>query len=327
MKTHPKHLTIEDREKLLVLKVQGFSFRAIAHKLGKHHSTLSREWSRHYRKKISYQPYAAHQRAYQRKRRGRLKRFRLKHPSIRLYVIRKLKLGWSPEQISKRLTLQHPQLSISHEAIYHYIYSCNRKLIVFLPRRHQNRRKKNFPRKPKSLPIPYRIGIESRPLAANQRLDFGHWEADSMVSRANTTALHVLVERKSRLVKISKIKSNASRFVRKAILKRLASQPKPLRLSITYDNGSENRDHLRINKTLNTDSYFCQPYHSWEKGSVENTIGLIRRFLPKKTDLRSVPLSSIAYIEALLNNRPRKCLNYQTPEEIYSQALSGAFLT
>ncbi len=217
-----------------------------------------------------------------------------------------------------------PHYSISYEAIYQFVYASTRELIPFLPRRHSKRRKKDFPRKPKKLPIPQRIFINERPHEINSRRQFGHWEADSMVSRASKTSLHVLLERQSRLLKITKIPANNSKYVQAAILHRLTHQPSEMRRSITYDNGSENIHHATINHYLKTKSYFCNPYHSWEKGSVENAIGIIRRFIPKKTNLQLIPATEISRLENLINNRPRKCLNYHTPNEVFQHTLTGA---
>lgn len=124
-------------------------------------------------------------------------------------------------------------------------------------------------------------------------------------------------ERKTRLTKLSKLKRKGAREMRVALTRRLRRCPARLRKTITYDNGSENTDHVKTNEVLGTRSYFCAPYHSWEKGTVENTIGLIRRSLPKKTDFAIVSDKELRTIERRLNNRPRKCLKYRTPAEAY----------
>lgn len=319
-------MTLEDREQIFLLKVRGFSLRAIAKELAKSHSTIVRELKRHRFRGLPshYHPYRAWEEAVKKKRRA-ARRPLLKHPLIEDYAREKLKRGWSPEQIAGRLPQDYPGFSISYETIYHWIYSRAKPLIPFLARRHGRRRKKCFPRKPRPLPIPYRTGLGERPEEANQRLEWGHWEADSMVSRASRTAFHVLVERKTRLVKMTRIPANNSMWVREAIVTRLASQPSEARRSITYDNGPENYGHYLVNEDLGCRSFFCAPYHSWEKGTVENTIGLIRRFVPKKTNLQLISSWDLKHLENLLNNRPRKCLNFKTPREVYLTSLSGAF--
>lgn len=323
-KEHQK-LNLEEREKIAIFKAMGKSLREIAAILGRHHSTLSRELKRNTCRAFGFEGYGpARAEIWARKRKERAgKRLRLKDERIRNYVAHKLKLGWSPEQISGRLEIENPPLRISYEAIYQYVYAVAKDLIPYLPRRHRRRRIKAKGRNPQRMPIPYRIAIDERPKEVNQRQTFGHWEADSAVSRASLASLHVLHERKSRYVKLTKIFRNASRCVRGTVIRRLKPLPEKARLSITYDNGFENGNHLEINQELGTQSFFCHPYHSWEKGAVENSVGLVRRFIPKKTDFERIPSSEIARIENLLNNRPRKCLNYQTPKEVF-KSLSGA---
>ena len=326
MPTHHRHLTLEDREQIFLLKVRGLSLRSIARELGKDHSTIVRELKRHRFRGLpsGYHPYRAWEEALKQKKRA-ASRPLLKDPLIQDYVTEKLKQGWSPEQIAGRLPQDHPGFSISHETIYHWVYSKAKQLVPFLARRHRRRRKKCFPRKPQSLPIPYRTGLGERPEAANKRLELGHWEADSMVSRASKTAFHVLVERKTRLVKITRIPANNSMWVQEAIVAQLNPQPPQARRSVTYDNGPENYGHHLVNAALKIRSFFCAPYHSWEKGTVENTIGLIRRFAPKKTNLQLISSWDLKHLENLLNNRPRKCLNFRTPKEAYLTSLGGAF--
>jgi len=319
MAKHYTQLTLEEREDIAVLKAKGKSIREMARFLGRSPSTLSRELKRNmtpiYRKPWYLATYAQ-KKASRRKILAGM-RERLKNQEIRAYVTEKLMLHWSPEQIAGRIRIDHPHLKVSHEAIYQFIYEHAWHLFQYLSRKHKRRRFKFYYSKHSS-PIPYRTFVGERPEFINDRSQLGHWEADSMVSKANTTAFHVLCERKTRLVKITRISRNASRFVRNAIVSKLASLPPSSRRSITYDNGFENRLHLKINRTLKTHSFFCQPYHSWEKGTVENSIGLIRRFVPKKTDLKKITRGQIGRIENLINNRPRKCLNYQTPQETFN---------
>jgi transposase, IS30 family len=320
-----KQLSIEDREKIAFLKARGRSLRSISKVLSRSHTSISRELRRNPCSPLGfrYAPHKAQMNAdITRKQAARRKR--LKCETIIQYVTEKLQKHWSPEQISVRLSMEYPHLKISHEAIYQYVYTDAPKLIALLPRRH----KKRHPKRPwsnhQNLKIHNRRSIKERPEIVNLRLQFGHWESDSMMSKTGyPTTAHVLVERESRLTKISKIKKNGPEDVKEAILRRLGQQPRQSRRSITYDNGPENRRHDAINKVLRLDSYFCHPYRSWEKGTVENTIGLVRRFIPKGSDLQTVPTTEFRRIENLLNNRPRKCLNYRTPKEVY-ETLSGA---
>ena len=316
-------LGIEEREKIALLKAARKSVREIARCVGRHHTTISRELRRNACPvhPTDYKPFRAELSRRQRKSRASRKE-RLRNPVIKEYIRKKLKKGWLPEQISGRIPIEHPGLSVSHEAIYQYAYAAAPTLIKYLARHHRRRRAKRdgYSRR---VNIPHRINISLRPKEINDRQVFGHWEADSLVSQLSQAACHVLLERKSRLVKITKLERNTSFCVSSAIERRLGLEPKQARVSITYDNGFENKDHEKVNGALGIDSYFCNPYHSWEKGSVENTNGLIRRFIPKKTDFSRVASTKIRRIENLLNTRPRKCLQYKTPRETY-QALSGA---
>ncbi|MCH7521351.1 MAG: IS30 family transposase, partial [Candidatus Marinimicrobia bacterium] len=166
--------------------------------------------------------------------------------------------------------------------------------------------------------------IKDRPEIANDRLQFGHWESDSMMSKTGyPTPAHVLVERKTRCTKITKLKAKTSKQTRRAINRRLCRSHQGARRSITYDNGSENVEHEIVNAKLGTKSYFCAPYRSWEKGTVENTCGLVRRYIPKKTDIAEIPDSEIRKMERQLNNRPRKCLGFQTPAEVFDKLCGG----
>jgi len=168
--------------------------------------------------------------------------------------------------------------------------------------------------------------IEKHPSEVKERSEFGHWESDAMVSRQSKAVLNVLVERMSRFTKLTKLARNTAQLTQDAIVRRLRVQRGCCRRSITDDNGSENSNHEKINQLILTQSYFCNPYHRWKKGKVENTNGLVRRFIPKKMDLERIPTIDIIRVENLLNNRPRKCLNYQTPKETFQRLehLTGA---
>jgi IS30 family transposase len=312
-----KHFTIEERERIAIFNGKGDSVRSIARALNRNPSSISREMRRNayrlnFRPPNSYFCYTAHARAVERNRYFH-SRPRLKKPEIKKFVIENLSLGLSPEQIAGRLPHVIPGASLSYETIYQYIYREDRSLIPLLPRAHRMRRKRHQTRQHRKSHIPQRVPITLRPQVVQSRSQAGHWEADAAVSRQSLFALHVLVERKSRFLKLSLLPQKTAAHFRIATNRRFCKLPRSLRRSITYDNGSENVEHIKVNSTLGTKSFFCLPYHSWEKGSVENTIGLIRRFFPKKTDFATIPYSAIKRVEALLNNRPRKCLGFKTP--------------
>jgi len=323
-----KHLTSEERDIISVLHAQRISQEDISKMIGRSKSTVSRELRRN-RSPIynAYLSHKAHQRSKQRKQFSG-KRQRLKNSTIHTYVITKLKTGWSPEQIAGRLPIDRPGNNISHEAIYQYIYDKQTRkqhdLIPYLARSHKKRYKSGHSRKHTKSHIPYRLCIDKRPKYIQKRIQPGHWEVDSMVSRQSKSAIAVMVERKSRIILLEKLMRKTSQLFSQAVNYRLINYPKHLRRTITYDNGSENVDHHKINKLLETKSYFCNPYHSWEKGSVENSVGLVRRFLPKKTDFAILSTQEITQIENLLNNRPRKCLNFRTPLETFNSCVALA---
>lgn len=312
-----KHLTLLERERVAILKAEGLSIRAIARTLDRDHGTISRELRRNdWEVHPGYYPCIANSLAGERKSKA-CEKYRLRNPEIRKIVHHLLTLHWSPEIISGWLKRHHPEKYVSHEAIYQYIYKHAKHLIQCLPRQHPKRRKKKNPRKARKVKIPHKISVLERPFLANNRIEFGHWESDAIVSRQSLHCLNVLVERKSRYAKITKLSRNTAHLTQRAIKLRLVDLPKEARLSITYDNGAENTQHEAINKFLETQSYFCEPYHSWEKGSVENVNGLIRRFFPKSSDLKKIKPYQLAKVEFWLNNRPRKCLNFKTPAEVF----------
>ena len=319
-------LCLEERDRLAILRAQGFSINEIARRLQRNKSTISRELQRNHG--IVYHSYgggSAHRRAQQRRRQAS-RRERLRNPRIRAYVCSRLRLGWSPEQIAGRLSHDMPGLSVSHEAIYQYLYHPmirrQQNLVPYLPRAHWKRQLKGHRHTHRDPHIPERVSVRQRPAYITARKQLGHWENDLIISRRNPVALNILVERKSRLTKISKVNGHTPRQTRCAITRTLARYPKHARRSITYDNGHENLEHREVNAVLGTSSYFCEPYHSWEKGTVENTVGLVRRVFPKKTDFARIHNEHIKRLEHQLNNRPRKSLNYKTPKEIFSKAVA-----
>lgn len=258
----------------------------------------------------------AHKQAKERKKQAG-KRPRLKDESIRDYVKEQLKIGWTPEIIAHFVKKLFKGLSISHEAIYQYIYHDWPEGIQYLPRKHAKRLGKGYKHSRNRCPIPNRVDIKKRPLKINERKVFGHWESDTLESDQSKVVINVIKERKSRLIKITRLETKKAELTKQAIVHRLQPLPTKARQSVTYDNGSENYYHEQVNSVLKTKSYFCQPYHSWEKGAVEQANGLIRRFIPKKTDLSEISQEQLDQIENFLNNRPRKCLNYKTPREVF----------
>ncbi len=328
-----KHLSIEEREKIQELLWQKKSIRHIAEELGRSPSSVSREIKRNETTiKKKYTPRQAEQRALER-RKSRGRKQRLKNDEIRSYVIKKLQIRWSPEQIAGRMKHELKNQSISHEAIYQFIYSqVYRKGYGHLKpdgvelRHHLRRRKKRRTHKglrnTKQLVRFNGTSIEERPSVVDRRSRIGDWETDSVVSVSHKTGVNTLLERKSGLYFITKLKSSKSIDTTQAIISRLKNVPVH---TITLDNGSENAGWKELEQELDTKTYYCHPYCSGERGSNENTNGLLRDYFPKKTDFTTIKEEELSYVEYLLNTRPRKRLNYRTPLEVFngSVALGG----
>lgn len=327
-----QQLSIEERESIHQGLWQKQSIRTIAAGLGRSPSTVSREIRRNVPpQQRRYTPRLAQARATTTIcQRGQ--RPRLKDPWIQDYVVQKLQEDFSPEQIAGRLHLDYAQYSISPEAIYQFIYAqyyrggygqCHGlDLRHYLKRRHKQRRRNHVPYPSERGSIIGRISIDERPAVVDQRLEQGHWEGDSIVSRTSVDGLNTLVERVSGLVHITKIANSTKVETTRAVLTRLRVLPHHLRQTLTLDNGHENAGHRELTTQLGMAIYFAHPYHSWERGTNENTNGLIRYYLPKGTDFATIPVERIQWIEQRLNHRPRKRLGWKTPAEVFNQGVA-----
>jgi IS30 family transposase len=244
------------------------------------------------------------------------------HKKLQIYVYKGLLKHWSPEQISGRIKLDYPNdliMTISHEAIYQHIYahrqaSLNKKLIALLPYHKSSRKRANAYSKRKTR-IKNQISIEQRPLHIENRKEVGHWEGDLVIGKGQKSAIGTNVERKTRYVIISKLKDRKSKTVTNEFYRDLKPLPKKLKKTMTYDNGMEMAQHESFTNKTGMIVYFAHPYSSWERGTNENTNGLIRRFFPKKTDFNKITKEQLKIAQDKLNNRPRKVLNYKTPTE------------
>src|SRR3989344_381422 len=323
------HVSLDERVFIYTLKQQGKSLRSIAEIVKRDVGTVSRELKRNKsRCDLPYFPTKAHENATKRATNQRTKA-PLKNPEIYLYVREKLREDhWSPELISGRLKIDKPHLSICTETIYQYIHGKGKrhKLWKHLEQRHKRRRVKSgrhvYKEKPHSR-IPHAVSIDMRLKRANTRSQIGHFETDLMEgTRSQKTALSVAVERKSRHTSLGKVKNKTAYEKQKELtsqlktLQSLQKSDKPIVRSVTADNGSENTNHQEISNDLNVKYYFCHPYHSWEKGTVENTIKRIRRYIPKGSSIKKLTNIQILWVENRINNRPMKCLHYQTPNEV-----------
>lgn len=329
-------LSLTERIEIYRLWKGGHSLRAIAREVSRDVGTISRELKRnrtYYTKE--YKPITAHTLCEERQRDQRT-HAPLKNHLVFLYVREKIREeGMSPEAIAGRLALENPGESITPETIYRYIYGKGKKYKLWehLPRKQKKRRKKtgrDVHGEKKQSRIPGAVSIEERSRKANSRTQAGHWETDLMEGRrGNSGALSVTVERKTRYTILAPLANKKAETLQKALQNRLQTVQslqttrKPIIRSITSDNGSENVRHREIAGCLNAKWYFCHPYHSWEKGTVENTIGRIRRYIPKGTPLHQYTPEQIQWLENKLNNTPRKCLGWKTPNEAMADVLNS----
>lgn len=322
------HLNQEERELIAQYCCEGKSIGFIAEVLGRNKSSISRELSRNASTEYNrYTPCRAHARAEQRWVKVH-QRPRLKNELIRQYVVNNLEEGWSPEQIAGRLPIDHPGQFISHEAIYQFIYDLQTEirleLIQHLRRAHKKRKAKGIGRKEKKTKIPNRNPIDARPKSVEDRKQYGHWEGDTLISRKSKAALHTLVERKSRFLVLSKLDRKSATETSKTIIRRLGKLPVRGRRTLTLDNGTENAKHAKVTAKLGMKCYFARPYASWQRGTNENTNGLVRWYLPKGTDFSKIDKDQLKLIEYLINSRPRKCLGYKTPIEVAASSVALA---
>lgn len=326
---HKYHqLSLEERDHIAFYRAEGQTVIEIARRLQRNKGTISRELRRN--RTPIYNVYGACRAEKQAKERKQQagQRPRLKNRMIRSYVKRHLRLGWTPEEIAGRLHLKHSETSICVESIYRFIYDPRirrqENFVPYLVRAHKRRLLRGHRHTHRDLHIPERISILRRPQVVNARRQFGHWECDTIIARNSRAAVGVVVERTSRLAKIHRLQQRSARNLRSALTRSLSHYPERARRTITYDNGQENVEHTEVNKILGTRSFFCEPFHSWEKGTIENTIGIIRRTYPKKTNFDAISRLELKRLERRLNNRPRKVLHYHTPLEVFNQCVALA---
>lgn len=324
-------LSAQEREAISRGLAQGQSYRQIAQALARDTSTIGRELSRLRYSPASYRAtFAGEMAAKKRNHRTKIQPKLLRNKPLRTYVITHLRLFWSPEQIAARLKILYPDdmnMRVSHETIYTYVYCLARgelkkELIATLK---QQRTSRERPRgkngRTKHSPIPDLVSIEERPKEAEDRIIPGHWEGDLIIGKGGHSAIGTLVERTTRALILVPLKSKQADYVAKAFAKELQRLPEQMKLSLTYDRGSEMARHKLFTKATTMKVYFADPHSPWQRGTNENTNGLIRRFFPKATDL-AVSRKEIKHVQDLLNGRPRKALEYRTPYEAFSKLLS-----
>lgn len=326
-----RRLTLKERVQIETLLNENRSKAYIANKLKRSRSTITREVNKLVgNANDKYDAHLAHWCAkddYLNKR--NLDKIST-HKPLKHFVYKGLLSEWTPEQIAGRIKELYPNdpiMSISHEAIYRHIYtrpqaSLNKKLIKLLVRKKTKRRPPKK-RRGTGSKIVNQVSIDNRPRHIEDRIEIGHWEGDLIIGKNHKSAIGTIVERKSRYTIIIKLNSKKADEVAKMFSKKLNQLNNIFKKSMTYDNGIEMAKHEEITKNTGMKIFFAHPYSSWERGTNENTNGLIRRYLPKGTDFNQIDEKALMEIQEKLNNRPRKIIGYKTPKEIMDSELKN----
>lgn len=321
-------LSRAEREEISRGLARGESFRAIGRALGRPHTTVSREVERNGgRERYRSQP--ADQAAWERARRPKPSKLRL-NPRLRAMVAERLALKWSPQQISGWLRRTYPDdsaMQVSHETIYLSLFVqsrgvLRRELCAHLRRGQRLRRpRKQRPKHQGQGKIPGRVMISERPAEVGDRAVPGHWEGDLLLGR-RPSGIATLVERSTRYCQLIALpEGQSAEAVRDALIRSIGQLPKQLRRSLTWDQGSEMKEHLNFTVASGVKVYFCDPRSPWQRGSSENTNGLLRQYLPKRSDLGEVTQAELDRVAAELNGRPRETLGWMTPAERLAEVL------
>ena len=317
-----RHFSLEERCEIARLQAQGCSLRQIAAALDRSPSSISRELKRNTGSTVGYRPAFATDQAGARRWKGsKLDR----NPELRAAILKALAQRCSPEQVAGRMAREAGHKLISHETIYRFIqaqiirhkdYSWRH----YLPRGKSKRGVRGRKGGSSANFIQDRVSIAQRPAEAEQRHIPGHWEADTMLFSIYGQSVLALHERSSRLLIGQRPLNRTAPLIADAIHAVMAALPPALRKTITFDNGSEFAHHWKLN-AMQIDTYFCNTHSPWQKASIENAIGRLRRFLPRKTNLASMTDEQFNLLIAIYNNTPRKCLDYRTPAEVFCQQL------
>ena len=309
-------LTLAERYHICTLLKRGYTQKEIAEHIGVHPSTICREIKRNSDEETLEYEYSFAHAKFQRRQQAK-KKYTVFTSKIKTYIKTKLKEDWSPEQIAGRMRIDIG-IRICHETIYRYIYdNKSRGGRLYQHLRHKNKkyhsRSNTYQRRGI---IVDRVSIDKRPKIVQRKNRIGDFEIDTVIGKHHIGALVTVVDRKSKFTLIQKVKSKRAKEVTKALIQML--QPlKPITKTITSDNGKEFAYHKQVTEALDTSFYFAHPYSSWERGLNEHTNGLIRQYLPKKTEFTQISKEEIITIQDKLNHRPRKVLNYRTPYEVF----------
>ncbi len=318
-----RHLSAFERGKIQACLHEGLTRIEIAERLERSPATIGRELARN---STRYGYLAEHaQEQYEHRRQACRPRSKMEHKPLLDYVSQKIREEeWTPEIVAHRLPLDFPDdptMRVSHETIYRELYARHHLLflVACLPQARAKRRKRGQGKTRRGPSIPNRIGIEHRPAQVEARIEHGHLEGDTIVGKHQDSFIVTLVERTSRWLHAVEVLTKNAAHVADAIIETLLDWPTSWVKTITFDNGTEFACHERIARELNVDIYFADPYASYQRGSNEQANGLIRRSLPKGTCFKSLRPNQLQNIIHLLNNRPRKCLGYRTPNEVFQK--------
>ena len=318
-----------ERENLSRYLAMNYSYRQIAQLLNRPASAVSREINKRGFNRSEYRAILAQQRSQQLASVPRKKRKLDINLVLKRVVIDHLELRWSPEQIAKRLKILYPEdmeMHVSHETIYAYLYvhprgSLKRRMIQQLRRKHKNRRIRDKERR-KTAPIQDFVSIDERPEEVNSRKIAGHWEGDLIMGALNKSAIGTLVERKTRLTLLVKLIKKDAATVREAFADKFNTLPSKIKKSLTYDQGQEMAEHKQFVEDTQIKVYFAHPHSPWERGTSENTNMLVRDFFPKGTDFSKITDQKLKKVQSMLNDRPRKVLNFYTPNEAFTKTVA-----
>lgn len=319
-----RQLTQEQRYQMhaLLTTQTDITQKEIAQIIGVSPSTVSRELRRNAQPSgHEYQASIAHQLSHDRRRNA--PKFTKRSPRLLAFIVKRMSSGWSPEQVANNLRLRtHGKISISHEFIYQWIIDdqvIGGGFYTYLRREKKVRQKRLGSYKKRGV-LKNRISIHERPAEIELRQEAGHWEGDTLVGKGKQNALVTLVERVTGLTKIRYVEDCGSAAVNREMV---AVANEANMQSVTLDNGKEFAKHETFTQETGVIVYFADPYSSWQRGTNENTNGLIRQYFPKGTDFSTVSAKQIQEVEDMLNNRPRKRLGYRTPKQVWREAMNS----
>lgn len=317
-----------EREQICIGLEKGLTPSAIGRLLSRHRSVITREIERNKIRGQGYSAIAAHEKSIRRAMKRRKRKLE-QNPDLWRLVRKKLKLYWSPQQISGYLRRTYPgqsDMQISHEAIYSYIYILTRgglkKSLISCLRQGKSKRGMKPQGAAKRSRIPDLVSINDRPKEVDGRKIPGHWEGDLIMGAGNKSAMGTLVERTTRFTMLVKLDYKDSDYTCLSYANKLGDLPEMLRRSLTYDRGTELTYHSIISNLAGVKVYFCDPHSPWQRGTNENTNGLLRQYFPKGTDFNTVPEWVMKEVQDELNERPRAILEFDNPKQKFSQLVA-----